>query len=328
MALMTPSGHLRIAIPGGSGHVGQILARHLHEHGHAVTVLSRHPKPAEWNTVLWNACDLDDWTQIIDGADVVINLAGRSVNCRYNAANRREIKNSRTITTGLIGQAIAQAAHPPSLWLNAATATIYRHALDRPMDETSGEIGEMDPRVPSKWNFSVDVATSWERALFAAETPQTRKVAMRSAIIMSPEPGGAFDTLLRVVRLGFGGTFASGQQFVSWIHDIDFVRAVDFLIAQEELSGVVNLSSPHPICNRDFLRGLRQAWCTRYIGIPASKWMLEAGAVFLRTETELILKSRRVVPARLLAAGFEFHFPNWRTAAHDLVHRWRELRGD
>jgi uncharacterized protein len=288
-------------------------------------VLARHPKPVEWNLVLWNACDLGSWARVVDGADVIINLAGRSVNCRYNSAHQREIKNSRTIATGLIGQAIAQAAHPPPLWLNASTATIYRHALDRPMDETTGEVGGSEPGAPVKWNFSVDVATSWERALFAAETPHTRKIAMRSAMVMSPDPGGIFDSLLHLVRLGFGGTLGSGQQFVSWIHELDFERAVEFLIRHEQMGGVVNLCSPHPVCNRDFMRCLRNAWCTRYVGIPASKWMLEIGAVVLRTETELILKSRRVVPGCLLASGFDFHFPNWRPAAQDLVHRWREL---
>ncbi len=325
---MAPSGHLRIVIPGGTGQVGQILARHFHEQGHSVTVLARHPKPAEWNTVLWNASDLGSWALALDGADVVINLAGRSVNCRYNAANRREIKNSRTITTGLVGQAIARSAHPPPVWLNASTATIYRHALDQSMDETTGVLGGDEPSVPSKWNFSVDVATSWERALFAADTPRTRKVALRSAMIMSPDPGGIFDTLLRLVRFGLGGAAASGQQFVSWIHDVDFLRAVDFLISHEELSGPVNVASPSPVPNRHFMRCLRQAWCTQYIGIPASEWMLEIGALVVRTETELILKSRRVIPRRLLNSGFDFHFPNWRAASKDLVERWRQLQGD
>jgi uncharacterized protein len=325
---MGASGHLRVVIPGGTGQVGQILARHFHGQGHCVTVLARHPKPAEWKTVLWNACDLGSWALTLDGADVVINLAGRSVNCRYNAANRREIKNSRTITTGLIGQAIARAAHPPPLWLNASTATIYPHALDQPMDETTGVLGGDEPNVPSKWNFSVDVATSWERAFFAADTPRTRKVALRSAMIMSPEPGGVFDALLRLVRFGLGGAAASGQQFVSWIHDVDFLRAVDFLISHEEMSGPVNVASPSPVPNRHFMRCLRQAWCTQYVGIPASEWMLEIGAMVARTETELILKSRRVIPRRLLNAGFEFHFPNWRAASKDLVERWRQLQGD
>jgi uncharacterized protein len=316
---------LRIVIPGGTGQVGQILARHFHEQGHAVTVIARHPKPAEWVTARWDARHLDSWTLAIEGADVVINLAGRSVNCRYNAANRREIKNSRTISTGLVGEAIARSSHPPALWLNASTATIYRHAIDRPMDEVDGELGGGEPDIPGKWRFSIDVATSWERAFFAADTPRTRRIALRSAMVMSPDARGVFDTLLHLVKWGLGGAAGGGEQYVSWIHDVDFTRAVEHLITHEELNGVVNVSSPYPVRNRDFMCCLRHSWCTSYVGLPAPKWMLALGAVFLRTETELVLKSRRVVPRRLLESGFEFHFPNWRGACQDLVHRWREL---
>ncbi len=321
-------GHLRIVIPGGSGQVGHILARHFQEQGHSVTTISRHPKPAEWTTIGWSGLELGDWVQALDGADVVINLAGRSVNCRYNSAHQREIKNSRTITAGLVGQAIAAASSPPPLWLNASTCTIYRHSIDRPMDEETGEIRSNDASVPSKWSFSVDVALSWERALFAAETPRTRRVALRSAMIMSPDSGGVFDRLLHLVRLGAGGTAGPGTQFVSWIHETDFVRAIEFLIEHRELSGPVNVCSPCPVPNRYFMRCLRHAWCTTYIGLPTPRWALSIGAALLRTETELLLKSRRVIPACLTAAGFEFHFPNWRAAAQDLVHRWRELHGD
>lgn len=313
-------------IPGGSGQVGTILARHFHEQGHEVTVISRDPRPAEWTVMPWTGYDLGPWVQSIDGCDVVINLAGRSVNCRYNAANQSEIKTSRTITTGLIGDAIASATHPPPLWLNASTATIYKHSLDRAMDDVTGELGGSEPDAPPKWRFSIDVATSWERAFFAAELPHTRRVAMRSAMTMSPDPGGVFDTLLWLVRRGLGGKAGSGRQYVSWIHDVDFIRAVEFLIENESLAGPVNLASPCPLPNRKFMSCLRQAWCTSYIGLPTSRWMLEIGALLLRTETELILKSRRVVPRRLTDAGFEFHFPNWRGACADLVERWREAR--
>lgn len=319
---------LRITIPGGTGQIGHILARHFHEQGHSVTVLARHEKPAEWKTVIWNAEEPGDWVQAIDGADVVINLAGRSVNCRYNAANRRQIKHSRIISTAVVGQAIEQAAKPPRLWLNASTATIYRHSLDRSMDEVTGELGGSEPGLPSRWAFSIDVATSWERAFFAANTPRTRRVALRSAMTMSPDPDGVFDHLLRLVRWGLGGRSGSGRQYVSWIHDVDFIRAIEFLIHKEDMDGVVNVCSPCPEHNREFMCALRQAWCTSYIGLPAPRWMLSIGAVLLRTETELVLKSRRVVPRRLLDAGFEFHFPNWRPACQDLVHRWREMRGD
>ena len=316
---------LRIVIPGGTGQVGRILARHFHETGHDVIVITRHPKPAEWTVLRWNGQDLGPWAEVLDGSDVVINLAGRSVNCRYNAANQREIKNSRTVTTGLVGRAICAAAKPPALWLNASTATIYRHSLDRAMDDLTGELGGNEPNAPAKWRFSIDVAKSWERTFFAADTPRTRRVALRSAMTMSPDEGGVFDTLLRLVRFGFGGRAGSGNQYVSWIHEVDFIRAVEFLIAHEELEGAVNIASPCPVTNSSFMSCLRRAWCTSYIGLPSTKWMLALGAVFLRTETELILKSRRVVPRRLTAAGFEFHFPNWRGASMDLVHRWRDL---
>lgn len=319
---------LRIVIPGGSGHLGTVLARHFSEQGHSVAVICRRAVPAEWQVVHWNGCDLGDWAEAMDGADVVINLAGRSVNCRYNSAHQREIMTSRTISTGVVGRAIAECAHPPSVWLNASTATIYRHSFDRVMDERSGEFGGNEPNAPRKWAFSIEVAKNWEAALFAADTPKTRRVAMRISVVMSPEPHGPFERLLHLVRLGFGGPCGSGSQYVSWIHDVDFIRAVEFLIARSDLDGPVNLASPGPVPNQFFMRCLRNAWCTTYIGIPTPTWLLGAGAALLRTETELVLKSRRVVPARLREAGFEFHFPNWRAAAQDLVHRWRELNND
>ena len=325
---MASSRPLRIVITGGTGQIGHILARHFHEQGHEVTVIARHPAPGEWKIVAWTGYDLGDWTRSIDGSDIVINLAGRSVNCRYNTANRREIQSSRTITTGIIGQAIAESSQPPRLWLNASTATIYRHCFDRPMDEATGEIGGTETGAPASWQFSIDVAVAWERAFFAAEVPRTRRIAMRSAMTMSPDAGGIFDHLLGLVRWGLGGPSGSGRQYVSWIHDVDFIRAVEFLIAHEDFSGVVNISSPNPTPNREFMSCLRRAWCTSYIGLPAPAWILSLGAVLISTETELVLKSRRVVPRRLLDAGFDFHFPNWRSACQDLVTRWREIRAE
>jgi uncharacterized protein len=313
---------LRIVIPGGSGQVGAILSRHFHNQGHDVVVLARSTYSAQWRVVKWDAENLGEWTSELDDADVVINLAGRSVNCRYTAANRVAVKESRTRTTALLGRAIRQSAHPPRLWMNASTATIYRHSYDRPMDEETGEIGGNEPDAPDTWNFSIDVATSWEAAFFEAPTPDTRKIALRSAMVMSPDRGGVFDALLRLVRFGLGGTAGSGRQFISWIHDADFLSAIESLIAHDQLEGCVNLSSPNPVSNRDFMRTLRGVWGTR-IGLPATKWMLEIGAIFLRTETELVLKSRRVIPGRLVKAGFQFRYPDWAAAAQDLVARWR-----
>ncbi len=216
---------------------------------------------------------------------------------------------------------MGQSVSPPRLWMNASTATIYRHALDRPMDER-GEMGGDEPDAPVKWRFSIDVATNWEGAFFAAVTPKTSKIALRSAMTMSPDRGGVFDTLLRLVRFGLGGTIATGLQFVSWIHDADFVRSVDWLIIRDKIDGPVNLASPNPVPNREFMKALRQAWGTR-IALPAAKWMLEIGTIFLRTETELVLKSRRVIRGRLIEAGFQFQFPEWGSAAQNLVDRWR-----
>ncbi len=300
--------------------MGQILARHFHAQGHAVTVLSRGPRLAPWRVVAWDGVTRGDWIAELEGSDLCINLTGRNVNCRYTGANRRAIYESRIRSTLLLGEVIASLNHAPRLWVNASTATIYRHALDRAMDETTGELGGNEPGAPDTWNFSIDVANGWEQAFFSTGTSLTRKVAIRSAITFSPDRGGAFDLLSALVRHGLGGRQASGTQFVSWIHEADFVRAMDFLIAREEFTGVVNLASPCPLPNRDFMQALRDAWGIR-IGLATPGWMLEIGTYLVRTESELVLKSRRVVPGRLLAAGFSFLFPEWPAAARDLVFR-------
>lgn len=315
---------MKIVIPAGSGQVGTVLARAFHEEGHEVVVLSRSPRPAPWRVMRWDLQRLGDWAQELDGSDVVINLAGRSVNCRYTEKNRREITQSRVESVRAVGRAVAAAQHPPRLWLQASTATIYAHTFATPNDE-AGVIGGSEPRAPDTWRFSIDVVTAWERALDEFDLPHTRKVKLRSAVTMSPSAGGIFDTLLTLVRRGLGGSSGDGKQYVSWIHEIDFVRALYFLIEHDELSGVINVASPNPLPNRDFMAALRKAWGIPF-GLPASDWMLEVGAVFLRTETELILKSRRVIPGRLLGQGFTFAYPDWDTAAKELCQQWRALR--
>ncbi len=315
---------MKIVIPGGSGQVGTLLARAFHAAGEDVVVISRQAVEAEWRTVIWDAKGLGDWVAELDGADVVINLAGRSVNCRYNARNRELIKQSRIQTTRLVGQAIAAARQPPGVWLQASTATIYAHRFDAPNDEATGILGGAEPDVPETWRFSIDVATSWEHELDQADVPGTRKVKLRSAITLSPDAGGIFDTLLGLVRRGLGGTAGDGRQYVSWIHDADFARAIRWIIDRDEMSGAINLAAPNPVPNAEFMRALRAAWGAP-IGLPATRWMLEIGAVVLRTETELILKSRRVVPGILAESGFEFQFPTWPEAARDLCRRWRRL---
>jgi uncharacterized protein len=313
---------VKIVIPGGSGQVGQLVARAFAADSDEVVVLSRGDAVATGRVVHWDGRTLGPWAAELEGADLVLNLAGRSVNCRYTAANLRAMMDSRVDSTRVIGEAIAQAARPPGVWLQMSTATIYAHRLDAPNDEATGVIGGHEPDVPDYWEYSVRIARGWERALADARTPATRKVALRTAMVMSPDRGGVFDVLLGLVRRGLGGPAAGGRQFVSWIHDRDFVQAVRFVHERGDITGAVNVAAPGPLPQRELMRALREAWGMR-TGVPATRWMLEVGAWALRTDTELLLKSRRVVPGRLLDAGFAFAFPDWPPAARDLVSRWR-----
>jgi uncharacterized protein (TIGR01777 family) len=324
---------LRIVIPGGSGQVGRMLAGYFQERGHHVTVLTRGPYTANWQTVHWDGINPGPWVETLEGADVVIHLSGRSVNCRMTAANRKAMRNSRIGPTRLLGRVIDGLINPPRLWMNASTATIYRHAIDKAMDEVTGELGGneligkgwlgREKRAPDTWNFSVQLAKDWEAAFFESQTPRTRKIALRSAITFSPAPGNAFMVLSNLVRFSLGGTQGNGRQYVSWMHEADYARAVEFLIEHEEFEGPVNLASPNPVPNREFMATLRDAWDMPN-GLPAPPPLIALGAIFLRTESELVLKSRRVVPGRLMDAGFEFEFPEWTEAAEDLVRRWRK----
>ena len=317
---------MKLVIPGGSGQIGTLVARHASARGDEVVVLSRTPAGVTaarpWRSVAWDGKTTGPWAAEIDGADAVLNLAGRSVDCRYTPANRRAILASRLDATRAVGDAIAQADRPPAVWLQMSTATVYAHRFDAPNDEATGLIGGTESDAPASWRFSVEVAQAWEAAAREAVRPETRLVLLRTAIVASPDRGGIFDVLLRLVRLGLGGTSGSGRQFVSWIHDADLVRAVDWIIAHADVSGAVNLAAPEPLPNAAFMRAIRRAWGAR-VGLPAAPWMLGLGALALRTETELVLKSRRVVPGRLLAGGFAFAHPTWPEAAADLVARWR-----
>ena len=321
---------MKIVLPGGSGQVGTVLARAFQRDGHEPVVLSRgRDADKPWRTVEWDAATLGDWVDELEGADAVINLAGRSVDCRYHETNRRAIMDSRVHSTRVIGQALGQAERPPRVWLQSSTATIYAHRHDAPNDELTGILGGNEPGLPDTWRFSIDVATAWEREVDDAPstTRPTRRVKLRSAMIMSPDKGGIFDTLVGLVRRGLGGRAGDGRQYVSWIHEADFVRAIYWLLENDmgNMDGAVNLASPNPLPYTEFMQALRDATGVK-IGLPAMKWMLEIGAFFMRTETELVLKSRRVVPGRLLASGFTFEQPTWPEACKELVSRWRELR--
>ncbi|HTQ98253.1 MAG TPA: TIGR01777 family oxidoreductase [Candidatus Acidoferrum sp.] len=316
---------LRIVIPGGEGYLGRVLGSWFTAAGHSVITLTRRQEVVQdgrglWAKVWWDGKDSSEWVNALENANVVINLSGRSVDCRYNAKNRDEIFRSRIESTAILGKAIQSLRCPPSLWLNASTATIYRHSYDCDMDEHNGEFGGNESDAPHAWRFSIDVARMWEETFFASQTPSVRKISMRAAMVMGAKKGGVFPVVLRLARMGLGGPWGDGRQYMSWIHELDFCRAVEFLIRGTHISGAVNLAASHPIPNQDFMREVREAQGSRF-GLPAKAWMLSVGTFLLRTESELLLKSRRVVPGVLLKHGFEFRFAKWREAAEELAQR-------
>ncbi len=317
---------MKVILPGGTGQIGTLLARHFASLGAEVVVVARASRPVSVGRVVsWDGKSLGPWAKELDGADVVVNLAGRSVNCRYTPSNLQEILASRVDSTRVVGEAIALAARPPRTWLQASAATIFAHGYDVAHGESSGRIGGEEPNVPSYWAAMVEVVQRWEEALSLANTGSTRRVALRTSIVMSPDRGGAFDVLLGLVRAGLGGRAGDGQQYVSWVSDRDFVRIIDWLIERSDIEGAVNVTAPTPLPNHELMRALRVAWGA-HMGLPATKWMVGLGAWALRTDPELVLKSRRVVPERLLEAGFRFELPKWDDAARDLVKRWKEMR--
>ena len=306
----------RIVLAGGSGFLGGELAKHFGALGWEVVILTRTPKPRSDSTreVAWDTKSLGDWARELEGATAVVNLTGRSVDCRYNAKNRRDIMESRVNSTRVVGKAIANCKAPPHAWLNSSTATLYTHTFGKPHDESSQD---MDSAVDAKDAFSVEVAQAWERTLAEAKTHKTRKVALRTSMVLGLGQNSVFPVLRRLTKFGLGGRQGSGNQFVSWIHVEDFCRAIEWIIAHEDLAGPINQCAPNPLPNKEMMKTFRDV-CGMPIGLPATEWMLEIGAFFLRTETELIFKSRRVVPGRLLASGFKFHFPTFREALLNL----------
>ena len=320
---------MKVVIAGGTGQVGGVLRRALNVAGHEVVVLSRHPDaPLEPGVrhVGWDGRTLGDWVGEVDGADAVVNLAGRSVSCRYTDTNLRQMMESRVDSARVIGSAIEGASRPPATWLQMSTATIYADRSNEPgnpaNDEATGVIGGEESHTPLYWEYSVRIARHWEAAQAEADLPSTRRVALRTAMVMSPDRGGVFDVLLRLTRLGLGGPVAGGRQYVSWIHDADFVAAVVFLL-ENDLAGPVNLAAPDPVPQAELMEGLRHAWggWAGRVGLPATAGMAGLGAWAMRSDPELLLKSRRVVPGRLLDAGFTFAHPTWPGAAEDLVAR-------
>jgi len=309
----------RVVLAGGSGFLGRTLARFLAARDYEVVILSRNPLRFELpgRQAHWDGRATSAWAEQLEGAQAVVNLAGRSVNCRYTEANRLAILDSRVEPTRVLGEAIGQCARPPRVWLNSSTATIYKHSFDRAMDQATGEIAATPE---AKDAFSVEVALAWEAALERAHTPGTRKVALRTAMVLGPGEGGVFRVLRRLVRFGLGGAMAGGRQFVSWVHEEDFCRTLQWLIDRDDLAGPVNVAAPRPVTNREMMRTFRRL-CGVPIGLPATRWMLELGAFFLRTETELILKSRRVIPGRLTESGFAFRWARLEEALMENLRR-------
>ncbi|MDP3849984.1 MAG: DUF1731 domain-containing protein [Luteolibacter sp.] len=303
-----------IVIFGANGFLGRYLCRYFARQGKEVVAVARSRKGWSGDGMFleWDGKTAGPWTLALEGAEAVINLAGRSVNCRYHAENRREILDSRVNSTQAIGRAIAGCKAPPKVWLNAATATWYRHAEDRPQDDWLGEPGE---------GFSCNVARAWEEAFFGVMVPaETRKVALRTGMVLANEEDTVFDVLWKLTRCGLGGAMAGGSQRVSWIHMEDFLRAVEFIIGDPFLDGAVNVTAPDFPSNREWMQVFRET-VGMPLGLPARRWMLEIGARLLRTETELITKSRWAQPLRLHDAGFRWRWARAADAVADLETR-------
>lgn len=293
----------RIVIAGGSGYIGTLLARHFSA-THDVIVLSRKSKPAQKNirTVCWDGQTEGTWVSELEGAEVLINLTGKNVNCRYNKSNQEEILQSRVNATLVLGKAVQQLLHPPHTWIQLTSATIYRHATDKAMDELRGEIGE---------GFSVKVCEQWESCFDNLKLSATRKITLRTTIVMGKN-GGAFPRLWKMAQMGLGAQ-GTGKQMVSWIHEEDLVGIVRWVTINPRCSGVYNAAAPNPITNSEMMRLL--AFATgRLLSFPMPVWLLKFGAWLIGTEVELVLKSRWVVPRRLEREGFQFLFPTFREA--------------
>ena len=300
----------KVILAGGSGYIGSVLVNFYRERVNEVIVLTRGVSRLKGNVrfVNWNGKDVGDWTKELEDADLLVNLTGKNVNCRYNQKNKDEIFSSRANATAVLGKAINQLATPPRVWVQSASATIYRHADDRPMDERTGEIGE---------GFSVDVCKEWEKKFWEQKAPSTRKVLLRIGIVLG-KSDSALPRLLNLTRLGLGGRQGSGRQYMSWIHEADVASVIHWVYTHEEITGTFNCTGPEPLTNADFMKSLREV-CKVPFGIPMPGWLLKIGAVMIGTETELILKSRWVVPVKLMDAGYVFQFPALRSALQNIL---------
>jgi uncharacterized protein (TIGR01777 family) len=300
----------KVILAGGSGYIGSVLIDFYSERVAELIVLTRGESRSIGNVrfVNWNGKDVGDWAKELEDADLLVNLTGKNVNCRYNQKNKGEILNSRIDATAALGKAVNQLIGPPRVWIQCASATIYRHAEDRPMDEKTGEIGS---------GFSVDVCKEWEKTFWEQKVSSTRKVLLRIGIVLG-RSDSALPRLLNLTRFGLGGEQGSGKQYMSWIHETDVASVIHWVYSHDEVTGTFNCTSPQPLRNADFMRTLREA-CKVPFGIPMPGWLLDVGAAIIGTEPELILKSRWVLPNKLIAAGYVFQFPDLRSALLNII---------
>ena len=320
---------MKIVMAGGTGFLGQLLMKAFAEDSAKkpdLVVLSRGGMlKGPGRLVTWNARTLSEWAKEVDGADVVINLTGQSVKCLYTDKKLEILRDSRILSTKVIGQAIQQAKNPPSLWIQLGTSAIYAHSLDRPNDEETGQIGER-PEIPLVWKKISQLAQDWEQAFHSSgNIENTRKVLVRCGVVMGLKKGGAFDIFLNLSRFGLGGPVAGGRQMFSWIHEADFVKAIQFLMDREEITGPVNMCSPHPLPQAELMQILRETIDMKW-GLPAPKWMVVLSSYLTGIDSELSLKSRYVIPKVLMDRGFAFQFPKWTEAVQDLYQQWQSQR--
>ncbi|BAV08295.1 hypothetical protein SAMN05421788_112103 [Filimonas lacunae] len=300
----------KIVLAGGNGYLGGVLVRYFKDKAASIIILARKASPDVDNvqTIVWDGVTQGAWCTALEGADMLVNLCGKNVNCRYTAQNQRALLESRLLPTRALGVAVTGCKLPPELWINVTSATIYRHAEDKPQDEATGQIG---------YGFSIDICKAWESAFFDMSAPRTRKIALRMGIVLGRKDG-VFPRLLNMVKLGLGGKHGVGEQYIAWIHEQDVAGSVEWLLQHTEIEGVINCTGPEPVRNKDLMKDIRRAYGAPF-GLPAPQWLLDAGAMLIGTETELLLKSRWVAPQKLLDSGYVFLFTRASYAIHDIL---------
>ncbi len=301
----------KIILAGGSGQMGSAIKKHFAEKAEEIIILSRNAKAPAGNvrTLQWDGATAGDWWKELEDADFLVNLAGKNVNCRYNETNKREIMDSRVNSVRALSAAIKKCGRPPKLWIQCASATIYRHAEDRPMTEADTETGT---------GFSEEVCKAWEGAFWneTKDISGMRKVVLRTTLVLG-KTEGVFPRMENLVRFGLGGRQGNGKQMMSWVHEDDVAGMIDWIVGHKEIEGPVNCGSPQPLSNENFMKIVRKVYGMPF-GIPAPVWLLEIGAWLIRTETELLLKSRWVLPEKLQDSGYEFKYPALEKAVAEL----------